>query len=165
MTNALWILGACLAALPATLGAGELVVDDFEDGNLESKLGLAWMVIADHVVGGGSAAQLEVATAGEPRALTLTGDRRKVESLPVSFVGAWTAVGDDGRARDVSEYEGLRLRARAPSGRFQAGLRRAGANVNYSAPIELGPEWTDVDVPFASLEPLGPRGLLKSPPL
>jgi len=47
---------------------------------------------------------------------------------------------------------------RKPAGRFQAGLRRAGANTNFSAPIELGPEWTDVDVPFTALRPLGPPG-------
>jgi hypothetical protein len=139
--------------------ADELVVDDFEDGDLASRLGLPWMVIADDLMGGGSSARIASTTIGDLRALELTGERRRVGGPVTPFAGAWTAVGDDGLPRDVSDYQGLRLRARASAGNgFQVGVRRAGANANFAAPIELGPEWTELDVPFVALEPIRPPG-------
>lgn len=152
MRQTIWILATCLLASVAS--GGELLVDDFEDGDLESELGLAWMIIADDLIGGSSDGQLEMSTAVGVRSAVLRGERRPSEAMPITFLGAWTAVGEDGLARDLSEYEGVRIRARAAAGSFQAGLRRAGASANYSAPIELGPQWTDVEVSFTALRPL-----------
>ncbi|MGH7578050.1 MAG: CIA30 family protein, partial [Longimicrobiales bacterium] len=134
---------------------GELLVDDFADGDLESPLGLPWMVIGDDLMGGGSKATLAVESPGESQVMVLDGRLDVPEALPISFVGAWTAVGGDGLPRDLSAYRGLRLRARTSAGTFQAGARRAGVTTNFLAPIALGTEWTDVDVPFAALEPAG----------
>jgi len=141
-----------LSILPhAAVAGGELRIDDFADGDLDAEPGLGWMVIGDDMVGGRAEATLAVAEGGEDHTLVLEGRLGTPEGLPVSFVGAWTAVGTGGLARDLSAYSGVRLRARAAAGRFQLGLRRGGAGDTFTAPLELGADWTEVDVPFTAL--------------
>lgn len=153
MSRTIWLIVALLVLSPSPSWGGELLVDDFEDGDLISRQGLAWMIIADDVMGGGSRGDLEIVTDEGNAALELVGELRRGGS-PVGFIGAWTAVGADGLSRDLSAYEGVRLRARAPSGRYQLGLRRAGASTNFSTPVEIGVDWTDIEVPFSALRPL-----------
>lgn len=154
----------CLLAILAGGEApgGELLIDDFDDGDLDSPLGLPWVVLGDDLMGGTSAASPRVEAAGGSRILILDGGlgapAGPPAGLPVAFVGVWTAVGDDGLGRDLSAYRGLRLRGRATTGAVQVGLRRAGVNANYVAPLELGSEWTEVEVPFSALEPVGGGG-------
>lgn len=154
MRRTAWMtmLAACLAAGP--LAAGTLLIDDFADGDLEAAAGLAWLVVGDDVLGGEADAGLAVEEGGEDRALIVDGRLGEPAGPPVSFVGAWTAIGGDGLPRDVSAYEGVRLRARATAGSFQVGLRRAGAVVNFVAPIDATEEWREIDVPFTDLRAL-----------
>lgn len=156
--NLLGMLGIWVAtSIPAW--SGELLVDDFDDGNLESELGLAWMVIADDAVGGGSDGQITTATKGGSRAAIFTASRKVVEPMPIGFVGAWTPVGDDGGPRDLSAYRGVRVRARALAGQFQVSLRRTGINASFAAPLPVSKKWTEVEVPFGSLKAIAPPGV------
>lgn len=147
-------LSAAVAGTAAA-GAGTLTIDDFADGDLQARPGLAWMVIADDVIGGPGTGRLAVEAGGEEKVLVLSGALGTPDELPISFVGAWTAVGD-GTARDLSAYAGVRLRARTAGGEFQLGLRRASARVNFTAPVALGTEWSEIDVPFSALRPQQP---------
>lgn len=136
-------------------GAGELVIDDFADGDLEAAPGLSWMVIADDLLGGAGHGSLRVEGTGESGALRLEGATgAPAPGVPVSFVGVWTAVGGDGSSRDLSAYRGIRLRARATAGSFSAGVRAGGLAMNFMAPVTLGPDWSEIEIPFAELKPL-----------
>lgn len=154
------ILAWTLGMLSAFAAAGVedrgrvLTVDDFEDGDRRAASGLSWISIADDLMGGASTADHEV-TAGGPsggRALRVSG-----EVAPDGFAGAWVALDGRGRATDVSDFSGIRLRVRGP-GSLQVALRggpRAGAN--YAAPIEARSDWTSVDVPFETLKAQRPE--------
>lgn len=151
--RAILLFGAVLAAPAAE--AGTLSIDDFADGDLQARPGLAWMVIADDVLGGPATGSLAVRKDGQEEVMVVTGKVGTPDQLPVSFVGAWTAVGD-GTARDLSAYTGVRLRVRVVDGAFQLGLRRASATVNFVAPLESTAEWREIDVPFSQLRPQQP---------
>ena len=156
--NSTILLAALLLGLSQPVAAGELLVDDFKDGDLRSQLGLDWIVLADEVLGGGSHARLGLSSEGRRGLLWMEGELKLTDHVNVSFVGAWTPVGEDGRARDLSSYQGLRLRARARNGSYQVGLRLAGTATNFSSPLELGRDWREIEVPFSSLRPLSAPG-------
>jgi hypothetical protein len=67
------LLGLALGAA-ALAGAGEFTLDDFEDGDGVSKNGLAWVGLADSLMGQGSRVRLSIvdtgATSGGRKALT-----------------------------------------------------------------------------------------------
>jgi hypothetical protein len=151
-----WTLGI-LSALAAAGVEGQgrvLTVDDFEDGDRRAASGLSWISIADDLLGGASTADLAVAAGGPGagRALRVAG-----EVAPEGFAGAWVPLDGRARATDVGDFSGIRLRVRGP-GTLQVALRGGpGAGANYTAPIEAGPGWTSVDVPFDTLKAQRPE--------
>ena len=127
-------------------------IDDFEDGNLATSTGLAWIVIADDLAGGTADVRLDVRPAGRANsrhALRLSGT---LGSSTPSFAGAWLPLERSGRNLDVSDFDGVRLRVKGPAP-LDVGFRSG--VVNYMKRIEAGPEWTLVEIPFASLAPTG----------
>lgn len=155
-------IGATLwLAAASSLVCGELVVDDFDDGDLVAPAGLSWMAISDELMGGPSQAQIHwTSTSGDGGGgLQLEGKQGAPgDGSPVTFLSTWAALAADGSPRDLSAYSGLRVRARAREGQFLAGVRRAGQNVSFMAPLVVGAEWTEVELPFAGLLPVGPPG-------
>lgn len=144
----LWVATASVRA-----EGRKLIVDDFEDGDRRAASGLSWISIADDLMGGASFADLEVTAAGARpgRALRVSG-----EVAPEGFAGAWVALDGGGRATDVSDFAGLRLRVRG-SGALKVLLRggpRAG--FNYAAPVESRTDWATVEVPFQTLTAVRP---------
>jgi hypothetical protein len=141
--------GRTWAEKPVATGAHSRTVDDFEDGDRRAASGLSWISVADDLMGGSSIAELRVTTPGarSRHALQVAG-----EVAPNGFAGAWVAL--DGRAQptDVTDFDGIRLRIRG-SGTFQLGLRAGPLpGFNYMAPVEGGKDWTQVVVPFVSLQ-------------
>jgi hypothetical protein len=120
-------------------------LDDFEDGNLEAASGPSWFALSDDLIGGASDVRIE----NRGRALALTG---RLAGGKTSFAGAWVSLDRGGRTVDLTGFEGLRLRvkSRVP---LEVGLRSG--SFNYMAPIEPGPEWRLVEVPFTRLAPVG----------
>jgi hypothetical protein len=139
-----------VVAIPALMaGTPSRTVDDFEDGDRRARSGLSWISIADELIGGASIAELRVTAPGarSRHALRVTG-----EVAAGGFAGAWVAL--DGRAQptDVTDFERIRLRIRG-KGALQLGLRGGPLpGFNYMASVEAGGEWTQVTVPFASLQ-------------
>jgi len=130
---------------------GTWTLDDFEDGDLKAAPGLEWFVLADDIAGGASQATIENRAAGSGAAshvLALTGRL----SGRGAFAGAWVQLDRTGRSVDLGAFEGIRLRVKGP-GKLQVGLR-AGM-MNYMAGVEAGDAWRTVDIPFATLQPLG----------
>jgi hypothetical protein len=158
-----WLMtGATLwLAAASALVSGEILVDDFADGDLVAAAGLSWVAIADELIGGPSRARVHwIERSGDAEGvLSLEGEQGAPGgAFPATFVSAWTALAGDGSPRDLSEYSALRIRARALEGTFLAGVRRAGRNVSFMAPLEIGADWTEVELPLASLRPVGPPG-------
>jgi hypothetical protein len=158
--EALALVLLALLAGAASAAAEELLIDDFEDGDLEARPGLSWMVIADDLVGGTSGGRLtaiDPGAAGTAGALALAGETAAGFAAP--FAGVWTAVAGDGRPLDLTAYTGLRFLARGSGGTFRAGLRRGtgGGTANFMASFPAGPEWAPVDLPFSSLAALPPH--------
>jgi hypothetical protein len=129
-------------------GGRALTIDDFEDSDHRAASGLSWISIADDLIGGASISELDVVDIGTAsrHALRVTG-----ETTAVGFAGAWVALDGRGRATDVSEFQGIRLRLRG-YGAVQVGLRAGPApGFNYMAPVEAGPDWKPVEIPFDGL--------------
>src|SRR5262245_38456949 len=97
-----------------------LRIDDFEDLDLEAAPGLSWIALGDWLLGGASSGELACirpsADNGSRGALRLTGHLRSGAPIPVA--GAWTALREDGTARDVTGYRSLRFRVRGTPGPY-----------------------------------------------
>jgi hypothetical protein len=149
-----WAFLLLSAASAAARAEGrKLTLDDFEDGDRRAASGLSWISIADDLMGGASVADLEVTGAGTRpgRALRVSG-----EVAAEGFAGAWVAFDGGGRATDVSDFSGVRLRVRGP-GALRVLLRGGQmAGFNYAAPVEARADWTTVEVPFLTLTAVRP---------
>lgn len=133
--------------------SGTWKLDDFEDGDLKTASGLSWFLLADDIAGGASEARLEIrqdGAAGSRHALRLTGRLNDNRGWP--FAGAWANLDGAGRSMNLRAFDGIRLRVKGPA-RLQVGLRSG--MVNFMAEVKAGADWKFVDVPFASLKPLG----------
>ncbi|HKB07083.1 MAG TPA: CIA30 family protein [Candidatus Polarisedimenticolia bacterium] len=131
------------------------MVDDFEDRDLISASGSAWVPIADDLLGGPTTLRLEAVrgASGSRGALRLTGT---IGGEPTDFGGAWTAVAEGGRAADLSAFSGLALRLRG-DGPVLIGVRRgpSAKSINFMATVTAGKDWKTVEIPFSSLRPQG----------
>ena len=154
------LVACAIAVLPLLFGparspvqaAATWMLDDFEDGDLRAASRLSWIVIADDLSGGATAARLDLRPGGSAtsrHALRLAG---RLGGGPVSFAGAWISLERSGRNLDLSGFDGVRLRVRGPA-RLNVGFRSG--VVNFMASVEAGPDWRLVDVPFSSLAPTG----------
>jgi hypothetical protein len=155
----LWVFTFAVADM-ALGGRSRVVrVDDFEDGDRQAASGLSWVSIASDLMGGASIATLRVTAGGAEasrHALRVSG-----EVTTDGFAGAWVALDGRSRATDISDFQGVRLRARG-QGRLQFSVRGGPSpGFNYSFPFEAGADWTAVEIRFDSLKPLMPQG----PPL
>ena len=148
-------LMSLIPALPHPLfGADEATwtLDDFEDGDLKAASGNAWFPLADDVAGGTSEARLELRSGGTGASRNTLGFTGRLGGGGRAFAGAWVSLDHTGRTVNLEAFEGIRLRVKGPA-KLQVGLR--GGGINYMAGIEAGAEWRVVEVPFASLAPLG----------
>jgi hypothetical protein len=128
------------------------MLDDFEDGDLQSASGLSWIVIADDLAGGSTEAGLEVRPGGagpSRHALRLAG---RLGGGALSFAGMWAPLERSGRNLDLSAFEGVRLRVKGPA-RLDVGFRSG--VVNFMSRVDAGPEWRLVEIPFTQLAPAG----------
>jgi hypothetical protein len=128
------------------------VLDDFEDGDLKASPGLSWFALGDDMLGGATDVRLENRSggpAGSRRALRLSG---RLGGGKSSFAGAWAPLEGTGGSVDVSAFEGLRLRVKSDVP-LQIGIRAG--SINYMADIAPAAGWRQVEVAFATLQPLG----------
>jgi len=137
------------ATAPQTV-AQELL-DDFESGTLTSALGTTWRVIRDEAVGGTSTAEVVVrggALHVEAAIRPAPGGLGFVElALPLDAAEA---------PRDVSAFDGVRIRLRVRRGTLALKVRTAEVT-NYDHPaVVLGPSETieELTLPFSEFGPL-----------
>lgn len=136
-----------------------LLVDDFDDGDLEARSGLSWVPFSDDQFGGTSEAHVEViddGAEGSRHALRFSGRTTEVSERKIAAV--WVPVAEEGLPKDLSAYDGVRFFARGDGQTFHAGVRRGlGRLANYTHSFTVPEDWTRIEVPYAELAK-NPRG-------
>ena len=131
-----------------------MLIDDFTDKNLVSKLGTPWRGVSDQVMGGISEAVVAHAVIDDRPCLRLTGDVR-LENKG-GFIQAALDLAPSGTSLDGSAYSGVRLLVRGNGERYSVHLRTPD-NLrpwqSYRAHFVAGPDWQTVDLPFTAFAP------------
>ncbi|MEM7050577.1 MAG: CIA30 family protein [Acidobacteriota bacterium] len=151
----LLLILSCLGAVPAVAEektAGELWVDDFEDGDLESLLGRRWLPLTDQVVEGVSEVEVSVVATDGGKALAIQGEVKAGFSFP--FAGGVTALGPkDREPRDLGAYRALRFRVRGDGNLYEVAVYRQAVedHNDFRHRFVARSEWSEVTIPFADL--------------
>jgi hypothetical protein len=131
-----------------------MVIDDFSNPDLVSKLGTRWRGVSDKVMGGISEASVAHDVIDGRSCLRLTGDVRLENDG--GFIQAALDLAAAGDTFDASDYAGLRLVARGNAEQYAVHLRTPD-NVrpwqSYRGRLTAGPDWKTIDLPFASFAP------------
>ena len=134
--------------------ADDMLIDDFDDPNLISKLGTVWRGVSDQVMGGISQASVTRETVDGRTALRLSGDVRLENDG--GFIQAALDLSPAGGTFDASGFAGLRIAVRGNGERYSLHLRSTD-NVrpwqSYRAHFVAGPDWETLELPFASFMP------------
>jgi hypothetical protein len=98
-----------------------MLIDDFADPSLTSKLGTTWKGVSDQVMGGVSEVAIRHETGDGENCLRLTGDVRLVNNG--GFVQAALNLAPGGADLDASSFTGLRLTAKGNAQQYSLHLR------------------------------------------
>lgn len=131
-----------------------MLIDDFSDQNLISKLGTRWRGVSDKVMGGISESAITHTVIGDRPCLHLTGNVRLENDG--GFVQAALDLALSGGTFDASNYTGIRLIVRGNGERYSLHLRTPD-NVrpwqSYRTQFNAGPDWKTLDIPFSDFTP------------
>jgi hypothetical protein len=134
--------------------SGVMLIDDFADEGLRSKLGTQWRGVSDRVMGGISIAEVTHGVIDGRPCLRLGGDVRLENDG--GFIQAALDLARPGEALDASGYAGLRLVVRGNGETYSVHLRTPD-NVrpwqSYRARFIAGPDWQTIDLPFEAFAP------------
>jgi len=144
---------ASKAAAPAALASGRALVSGFDDGGLGTVFGTRWVETTDAMMGGKSAARLEVVEGGADgtaRALRITGEI--APGLPYAWAGAmFFPASPPMTPADLSAAKGLAFRARGDGKTYRVLVfTRRGGQVPASASFTAGPEWQEHAFPWST---------------
>lgn len=131
-----------------------LLIDDFADPGLVSRLGTPWRAVSDRVMGGVSEASVTRDVEHASACLRLTGDVRLENNG--GFVQAALDLTLSNATFDASAYTGLRLTVRGNGERYGLHLRSADNTrpwQSYRAAFTAGAEATTLEIPFTAFEP------------
>jgi len=131
-----------------------MLVDDFADESLVSKLGTRWRGVSDQVMGGISEPSLSYGVIDGRSCLHLTGDVRLENDG--GFIQAALDLTRQVGTLDASGYTGLCIVARGNGENYSVHLRTPD-NVrpwqSYRSHFTAGPGWNTVDLPFEAFVP------------
>jgi hypothetical protein len=131
-----------------------MLIDDFSDRDLLSKLGTRWRAVSDRVMGGISEAFVSYDTIEGRTCLRLIGDVRLDNGG--GFVQAALDMHPSSDTIDVSSYTGVRLIVRGNGESYSVHLRTPD-NVrpwqSYRAHFSADAEWEAIDLPFEAFTP------------
>jgi len=131
-----------------------MLIDNFIDESLVSKLGTRWYGVSDKVMGGISKASVSHGVLEGRPCLRLAGDVR-LENAG-GFIQAALNLTRQGGTLDASDYTGLRIVARGNGEKYSVHLRTPD-NVrpwqSYRSYFTAGPDWETFDLPFEAFEP------------
>ena len=133
---------------------GDMIIDDFSNTDLVSKVGTRWRGVSDQVMGGVSEATVGHDTVDSRPGLRLSGDVRLENNG--GFIQATLDLAPSGEILDASDYTGLRLVVRGNGERYSVHLRTPD-NIrpwqSYRAHFTAGPNWKTIDLPFSAFVP------------
>jgi len=131
-----------------------MLIDDFTDQGLVSKLGTRWRGVSDQVMGGISEAAVLHEVINDRPSLRLTGDVRLENDG--GFIQAALDLTPSGETLDGSDFTGVRITVRGNGEKYSVHLRTMD-NVrpwqSYRAHFTAGPEWETIDLPFENFVP------------
>jgi len=132
----------------------DMLIDDFADGDLVSKLGTRWRGVSDQVMGGISEAAVAQSIIDGRPCLRLSGDVRLENDG--GFIQAALDLAPSGDTLNASDYAGVRLIVCGSGEQYSVHLRTPD-NIrpwqSYRAHFTAGPAWKTIDLPFASFAP------------
>jgi hypothetical protein len=131
-----------------------MLIDDFSDPGLVSKLGTRWRGVSGRVMGGLSEPSVTKTEKDGRPCLRLTGDVRLENNG--GFIKATCDLADPDRVIDLSGYTGLCLSLRGNGERYCASLRTPDAArpwQSYRAEFWAGPDWRSITLPFKAFTP------------
>jgi hypothetical protein len=131
-----------------------MLIDDFNDEDLVSKLGTRWRGVSDQVMGGISEASVYHGVMDGRPCLRLTGDVRLQNNG--GFIQAALDLTSAGETLDASGFAGVRIIARGNGEKYSVHLRTPD-NIrpwqSYRAHFTVGPDWETIDFPFSIFVP------------
>ncbi len=141
---------ALLGPLPAEPLAGSLV-DDFASGSLTSALGTAWRVVTDEALGGTSTAEASVSDG----ALHVEASLRPGPA-GIGFVELVLPLDATGAPRDVSDWDGVRVRLRVQRGPLALKLQTedVGNADHHAVLLEPHEDVQELTLPFTGFRQL-----------
>lgn len=131
-----------------------MLIDDFTDRGLESKLGSRWRRFTDQVMGGVSEGSVTHGVVDGRPCLHLTGDVRLDNKG--GFVQAALDLAPAGNVLDASGFVGVAIVVRGNGELYSVHLRTPDAVrpwQSYRATFVAGPHWTAVHLPFETFVP------------
>jgi len=140
--------------LEVSAQSGAMLIDDFNDEGLVSRLGTRWRGVSDQVMGGISEASVSHGVIDGRPCLRLTGDVRLENDG--GFIQAALDLTSPGETLDASGFAGVRIIARGNGEKYSVHLRTPD-NVrpwqSYRAHFTVGPDWETIDLPFETFVP------------
>jgi hypothetical protein len=131
-----------------------MLIDDFSDQDLISKIGTRWRGVSDKVMGGVSQASVSQIALDERTFLLLTGEVCLENNG--GFIQASLDLAKSGDTLDASTFAGVRLVVRGNGEQYSVHLRTPD-NIHpwqsYRAHFIAAMDWKTVDLPFPSFSP------------
>ena len=131
-----------------------MLIDDFSNQSLTSKLGTQWYKASDKVMGGDTEASVAHETYGDRPCLILTGDVCLENNG--GFIQVVLNLAMSGKTFDASTFVGVRLVVRGNGEQYSVHLRTPD-NVrpwqSYRASFTASSGWKTIELPFVIFSP------------
>ena len=131
-----------------------MLIDDFSDNDLVSKLGTQWRGVSDKVMGGISDFSVAQRVINDRTSLHLTGEVCLENNG--GFIQAALDFAISGETFNASDFFGIRLSVCGNDEQYSVHLRTPD-NVqswqSYRTHFTIGPDWETIDLPFAKFSP------------
>lgn len=159
MQKAAW--GLCLILMHGSVIAMDqpedvFLIDDFQNGDGQSIFGTRWSGFSDRVMGGLSDLNLGYQRLADDRlSLRLQGQVRLENNG--GFIQARLPLEKNGERFEASQWDGVRITARAQPGAYYIHLRTRATWLPWqyysaSIPVTSDQEWMTMDIPFSAFQ-------------
>jgi hypothetical protein len=131
-----------------------MLIDDFSNHDLVSKVGTHWRGVSDKVMGGISESSIAQRVVDDLTSLHLTGDVYLENNG--GFIQAALDLAIIGESFDASKFSGIRLTVRGNGEQYSVHLRTPDNTrswQSYRAHFTTSPDWETIDLPFATFSP------------
>lgn len=131
-----------------------MLIHDFSNLSMISRLGMEWRAVSDRVMGGVSKSDIAIDELDGRACLHLTGDVRLENDGGFIQASLDLASADD--TFDASTYRGMRLVVCGNDECYAVHLRTSDCVrswQSYRAPFKATPGWETIDLPFSAFAP------------